>query len=225
MLAAVFLVLCYLLLWPMLFHRGGSRHRVPYWDKMSRPQLLVTLLVPSLIFFVIDGNLFVNSTADLHDVFFNYPDNEADVTRVEVQAQQWAWNFRYPGDDGVFNTGDDIVTLNELRMPNDKPLMLQMTSKDVIHSFSLPWIRRKQDVIPGAIRRIWFTPKPSETGDYEIVCAEMCGLNHYKMRGLLTLMSSEEYAAWHATAGRYAVAGYDPDDAEAHWGWDWEAFN
>ena len=69
---------------------------------------------------------------------------------MEVTAQQWAWTFRYPGADGRFNTADDFVTLNELRVPVDRAVYLQLTSKDVVHSFYLPNFRNKIDAIPGA---------------------------------------------------------------------------
>jgi cytochrome c oxidase subunit 2 len=70
------------------------------------------------------------------------------------------------------------------------------------------------------ITRFVFTPKA--TGTYEIVCAEMCGLQHYKMRGEMTIHSDEDYADWHREATVLAAAAYDPEDEEARWGWEWE---
>ena len=225
MLLVLFVILCYLLFWPMIAHRTGSKLKVEYHKHLTRKDAIIAVLISGGIFFIIDGNLLVNSFVDVNEVWWNFPDNDADVTRVQVQAQQWAWNFRYPGDDGEFNTEDDIVTFNDLRIPNDKPFMAEITSKDVIHSFSLPWTRRKQDANPGSITRYWFTPKPDMSGEYEIVCAEMCGLNHYKMKAMLTVYDREEFDAWRETARRLAVASYDPEDADALWGWDWEANN
>ena len=108
--------------------------------------------------------------------------------------QQWAWNFRYAGPDGMFNTKDDIVTFNELRVPAGHPVMLNLKAKDVIHSFYLPNFRLKQDANPGAITRSWF--KALKTGNYEIACSQMCGWAHYKMKGDLIVLADADYARW-----------------------------
>ena len=76
-------------------------------------------------------------------------------------AQQWAWTFRYAGDDKVFNTDDDIITVNDLRLPIDRKVVLQFASKDVIHAFYVPNVRRKVDAMPGRVSRtsITYCPK------------------------------------------------------------------
>jgi len=149
-------------------------------------------------------------------------------TLVRVVGEQFAWNVHYPGPDGVFGrtdaalldlqsnplgldrddpaAKDDVVTLNQLHLPVDTPALIQLTSKDVIHSFALQEMRIKQDAIPGMMIPVWFVPKVTtdqmreKTGNpefgYEISCAQLCGLGHYRMRGYLTVHTAEGYQAW-----------------------------
>ncbi len=140
---------------------------------------------------------------------------------IEVVAQQFLWNVRYPGKDGKFgktspkliddkeqnNIGldyndpaskDDIVFQAseeyKIYLPVNVPVVFRLTSRDVIHSFFLPHFRVKQDAVPGMITQVWFTPK--KIGEYELACAELCGLGHYKMRGKVKVVSKEEFEKW-----------------------------
>lgn len=137
--------------------------------------------------------------------------------RVEIFAQQFLWNIRYPGPDGVFATGDDIVTLNDLRVPVDTPILIQMRSRDVVHSFFVPVLRIKQDVVPGYTTQAWF--QATQTGDFEIACAELCGSNHYTMRGFLRVRSADEIREWLA---QKAVEMAENEITPPEWGWDWQ---
>jgi cytochrome c oxidase subunit 2 len=137
-----------------------------------------------------------------------------DSNQVELVAEQFAWNFHYAGPDGIFgktdpkqispgNTlgldmndpaaQDDIVSLNELHVPIGKPTIVTMTSKDVIHSFFVPEFRVKQDVVPGMRVPLWF--EPTKTGPFELVCAQLCGLGHYRMKGTVIVHTPEEFEA------------------------------
>lgn len=127
------------------------------------------------------------------DARANFPKEESAV-QVQVYAEQFAWNFRYAGKDGKFGTADDLTTLNNLRIPVDKPVILTMRARDVIHSFWIPNFRVKMDVLPGSTHRLWF--QAIKTGTFEIACAELCGLGHYRMRGLLTVVGAEDYDRW-----------------------------
>lgn len=142
------------------------------------------------------------------------PDEDANVVRVI--AEQFAWNVHYPGADGVFGRtalelvnnetnpigldrtdpagADDITTINQLHLENNKPVIIHLSSKDVIHSFGIPEMRIKHDAIPGMSIPVWFTPVVS--GNYEIACAQLCGLGHYRMRGYVTVDEPEAYQAW-----------------------------
>jgi cytochrome c oxidase subunit 2 len=159
---------------------------------------------------------------DVNQVFWNFPGAEANAAavRIEVNAHQWAWDARYAGPDGKFNSKDDIVTLNDIRVPVNTPVILELASADVIHSFYLPNLRIKQDAMPGMVNRMWFQAK--QVGEYDIGCAQHCGTNHYKMKGTLTVMSKEDYAKWAAEASQNGARAYSEDDSGAHWGWDWK---
>jgi len=140
---------------------------------------------------------------------------KTNALRVRVVGQQFAWNFHYAGADGVFGKQesrlisssnqlgldpndpagkDDVIVPNEIHVPVDRPVVLEISSKDVIHSFAVPAMRIGQDAIPGTRAPIWF--KPVKKGDYEIICGQLCGQSHYNMRAILTVDSEEDYAAW-----------------------------
>ena len=113
---------------------------------------------------------------------------------VEVTGRQFNWDFRYPGPDQELYTQDDIVrTDGKLYLPVDEEVLLKINSADVLHSFFLPNLRLKQDVVPGMEQTIWF--KAKKTGGYDIVCAELCGWGHYKMKGRVFFMPRAEFDA------------------------------
>jgi cytochrome c oxidase subunit 2 len=137
---------------------------------------------------------------------------ENQATVVRVVAEQFAWNIHYPGPDGKFgrtdvkmiaadnpmgldrrdpDAKDDITTINQLTLPVDKPVLVHLSSKDVIHSFGLFEMRVKQDAVPGLDIPVWFVP--NRIGDYEIACSQLCGLGHYRMRGFLNIKSQADY--------------------------------
>ncbi len=156
--------------------------------------------------------------------------NRPDAIEIMVVAEQFAWNVHYPGKDGKFgktdpklidaqnnplgldlsdpNAKDDIVTLNQLHVPVGRPVIIRLSTKDVIHCFFLPQIRVRQDVIPGMSIQTWFTA--TQTGAWEIGCAQLCGIGHYRMKGFYTVHSEAEYDNWLAqqpTAGGSSNSG------------------
>ena len=142
--------------------------------------------------------------------------NRPDAMELRIVAEQFAWNIHYPGKDGIFgkadvkffdkqsnplgldpkdpNGKDDVTTINQLHLPIGRPVIIHLTSRDVMHSFSLPVMRVKQDIIPGMSIPTWFTP--TKTGNWEIGCAQLCGLGHYRMKGFLTIETQEQFDAW-----------------------------
>lgn len=113
---------------------------------------------------------------------------------AEVTGRQFNWDFRYPGPDGELYTEDDIVrTDGKLFLPVNEEILLNITSADVLHSFFLPNLRMKQDVVPGMNQQMWF--KGKKTGGFDIVCAELCGWGHYKMKGRVYFLPRPEYEA------------------------------
>jgi cytochrome c oxidase subunit 2 len=136
---------------------------------------------------------------------------------VRVTAEQFAWNVHYPGPDGQFGrtdqtlvsasnpagidrgdpaARDDIALLNVLTLPVYRTVVVHLTSRDVIHSFTLNEMRVKQDANPGMTARVWFTP--THTGNWEIACSQLCGLGHYRMRGDYRVITAEEWENWQA---------------------------
>lgn len=113
---------------------------------------------------------------------------------VEVTGRQFEWRLRYPGEDGKFDTPDDLYTVNDLHIPVQEDIVVNLKSADVLHSFFLPNMRVKQDAVPGMVIPVWF--QATETGVYDLVCAELCGWGHYKMKGRLTVQSREEFDVW-----------------------------
>jgi cytochrome c oxidase subunit 2 len=147
------------------------------------------------------------------------PDDKAVVVRVV--GEQFAWNIHYPGPDGKFGrtdvslmaadnplgldksdpaAKDDVTTINQLTLPVDKPVLVHLSSKDVIHSFGLYEMRVKQDAVPGLDMPVWFIP--NRIGDYEITCSQLCGLGHYRMRGFLNIRSQADYEKFLASGGQ-----------------------
>ena len=140
---------------------------------------------------------------------------ESDSTVIHMIAKQFEWHSHYPGDDGRFgrrdislitptnaigldrgdpNGADDIVSINQMNMPVDKPVILYLSTMDVIHSLGIAEMRVKQDAIPGMEIPMWW--EPTVEGSFEVNCSQLCGLGHYRMRGFVTVQSQSEFDAW-----------------------------
>ena len=138
-----------------------------------------------------------------------------DVVLVHAIGQQFNWNYHLPGPDGQFGrrdvdlvsnsnpigldssdlaAKDDIVALGELHVPVNRSVIIELSSKDVIHNFALPHLRIAHDAIPGQVIPMWF--KPITIGTYEVICGQLCGLGHYSMKGSLVVDSPADYQAW-----------------------------
>ena len=126
----------------------------------------------------------------------------ADAMELWVTAKQFEWNVTYPGADGEFETADDFTLRNQFHVPVNRPVKVVLRSEDVIHSFFLPQMRLKQDVVPGMEIPAWF--QATEAGEYTIGCAELCGLGHTRMKGILTVQSAADFQSW--LAERQAAA-------------------
>lgn len=118
---------------------------------------------------------------------------QADST-VRIIAQQWAWTFVHPGPDGKLDTPDDIKLIDELHVEKGKTYHFELQSRDVLHSFSVPIFRLKQDAVPGRTIRGWF--KPTIAGGYDIQCTEICGIGHALMPARILIENHEDHAAW-----------------------------
>lgn len=149
------------------------------------------------------------------------PKEDAKAMEIRVVAEQFAWNVHYPGADGVFgktdvshvnqsnplgidlsdpNAQDDVATMNQLHLEVDRPVVIRLSSKDVIHSFALPYMRVKQDAVPGMEVPVHFVPvKTSGAETWEIACAQLCGLGHYRMKGQYQVHTKADFDAWMAS--------------------------
>ena len=146
-----------------------------------------------------------------------------DAAVIEATGQQWQWAFRYPGVDGVLGSAsidhvsddnpfglnprdpyardDVLVETNELHLPINRPVKVVLRSKDVLHDFYVPQFRAKMDLVPGIVTYFWMTPTVG--GTYEILCAELCGVGHYQMRGTVVVDQQPAYDAWLAEQMTY----------------------
>ena len=175
------------------------------------------------------------------------PTSNQDIIHVRVVAQQYAWNIHYPGPDGLFGNlkselvdevsnpigldrssfgaSDDFFTINQFHIPVDKKIRIDLSTKDVIHSFKLPELRVGQDAIPGMTIPIHFEATmtseqflkqmvgtPREGKGLEIACAQLCGLGHYRMKGYLTVETEDEYNDWLDLQAEYLLEENEEDE-------------
>ena len=149
-------------------------------------------------------------------VWNNYIRVPENAIQVEVMAWQWGWKYRLPGKDGKLgasnnriisddnpyglniddpNGKDDVfVESNELHLLKDRPVKILLRSIDVLHNFYVPQFRSKMDAVPGTITYYWF--EPNKKGEYEVLCAEYCGVAHYAMRGKVVVEDEGSYNKW-----------------------------
>lgn len=162
---------------------------------------------------VTEGGVIVVGTPAWWELYGEVPD---DALEIEVVGKQFEWLVRYSGPDGKFGrtdpekvhdannpiglvrsdpaAKDDIVKRGTLSVPLNRATVLRLRSLDVLHSFTIPAFRTKQDIVPGFTARTLF--RPLKTGKFEIACAELCGLGHYRMRGYLTVETEEDFQKW-----------------------------
>ncbi len=187
---------------------GSSADSRPIKAKPSKYSEIAVAVVEAVLLIGVSMPAWASMKNDL-------PTEADNPLHVRVIAEQFAWNFHYPGKDGVFgrtspegidvvdnpmglddddpNAEDDFVA-QQLHIPVDRPVIAKIMSKDVIHSFSIPVLRVKQDAIPGMRIPVWF--EATQTGNYEIACAQLCGNNHYSMRAILVVESATDFEAW-----------------------------
>ena len=192
-----------MLAWLGWRYQDGPGARAAYWHDSPRLEWSWTLVTAAIMF------VFLFRALSLWAQIQSPP--PPDAMLVEVTGQQFAWNVRYPGPDGILGktdhkiasqenpigldksdpaAADDLLLLNQLYLPKGRPVRIQIRSMDVIHSLFLPQFRVKQDAMPGMTVQTWFVPK--ETGDFEIACAEHCGLGHYRMRGQVHVVAAAD---------------------------------
>jgi len=202
-----------LILWK--YRDRGSSGRAQYYSGETHSEVLVIVLA-AVWFMALDiGVDFLGGHLWAAERF---RPAEAGATQVEVNAMQFAWYFRYPGPDGKFGATtpeledassggegaigldsrdpaakDDVVS-GIMVVPVSREVEVILRAHDVVHSFAIPAMRFKQDAVPGLAIHMHFTP--TRTGDFELLCSQLCGLGHYKMHGIVRVVTQEEFDKW-----------------------------
>lgn len=147
---------------------------------------------PHMVVLAFDLVIIAVSFKVWYDVKLDLPPNPD--AEIRITGQQWAWTFQHPGTDGELDTADDIYTVDELRVANNHLYHFKLEATDVLHSFSVPVWRIKQDAIPGRSITGWF--EPTKIGEFDVQCAEICGFGHGVMAATVLVESPEDHAAW-----------------------------
>ncbi len=193
----------------VIFRYRGRGQRAQHIEGNLTMEVVWTLA--TLVLFVGLGVYAERAWAEVH-----FRPAAPGAVQIEVTGQQFVWNFRYPGPDGKFGRLDpklvnasggnplgldptdpaakDDLVVPVVAVPVNREVELLIRSQDVTHSFYVRELRLKQDAVPGLLIRIHFTA--TQTGQYEIPCAELCGLGHYRMRSFLTVMPQTDYDKW-----------------------------
>lgn len=190
--------------------RYSGQRQVTHRLAGQKTELRWSVVLGMIMAVVAEGGVLVLGMPVWTELYGTAP--PSDAVKLEVTAEQFAWNIRYPGQDGVFGRSstdllslnnpvgldaddpaarDDLLLLSEFFLPVDRPVSIRLRSKDVLHGFYLPNFRVKQDAVPGMSINLWFVP--TVEGTFELACAELCGFGHYKMRGILHVVSEEEF--------------------------------
>ena len=158
----------------------GHEHHVKKWIEW-----------PHRIILVFDVFIIIGAVQVWYNVKQRLP--EPDST-IRIIGQQWAWTFQHPGADNELDTADDIVTVDELHVEVNQTYVFHLEARDVLHSFSVPVFRIKQDAIPGRTIMGWF--EPTLTGEHDIQCAEICGIGHGVMAARIHIEDAQQHADW-----------------------------
>ncbi len=185
----------------ILKYRARPGRRADYISGKEK-HLKRWITIPHLCVLAFDVLIVVVSFRVWIDIKMTLPENPDGVIRVI--GQQWAWTFQHPGDDGELDTLDDIFTVDELHVQNDQLYHFILESTDVLHSFSVPVWRIKQDAIPGRSITGWF--RPTKTGEFDVQCAEICGFGHGVMAARVWVEDADAHASWIAANTPLAAA-------------------
>lgn len=223
----VFVAVNLFMVYAIIRYRYNKNRRSLYEPESKKLELWLTLLTTVGIAALLAPGL------TTWNKFVDVPD---DAHEVEVVGQQWHWSYRFPGDDGEFGAvktglvsednpfgmnpddpaGRDDILVESPRalLPIDQPVKLLLRSKDVIHNFKVPEFRAKMDLVPGQMSYFWL--EPTRTGSFDVVCAELCGIAHFAMRGELEVVGQEQFDQWLAGQPTWEeLSSRGPGDPEA----------
>jgi cytochrome c oxidase subunit 2 len=195
--------------------RHTKGHKAHYEPESAKLEIWLSVLTSLGVIAMLTPGLFVWYQ------FITVPDG---ADEFEVLGQQWMWSYRYPGKDGRLGKTDprnvtadnpfgidtadpagqdDVLVQGEdLHLPLDRPVKFLLRSLDVLHDFYVPQFRAKMDMIPGMVTYFWITP--TRTGAFDILCAELCGVGHHAMRGIVVIEEESDYKEWLAQQPTFA---------------------
>ena len=203
----VFIAVCLFMIYCVFKFSYKEGRKVDYKPENNKLEIILTVATTLGVAALLAPGLIV------WNQYINTPSNAIDI---EVMARQWGWQYRLPGEDGKLGTSnmvnindqnpfginlddqngrDDIlIQSDELHLKTNRPVKILLRSTDVLHNFYVPQFRAKMDAVPGLITYYWF--EPNKEGDYEVLCAEYCGIGHYGMRAKVVVDNEENYEKW-----------------------------
>jgi len=174
--------------------RTGQNRRGTFTHGSHNLEVIWTIVPASIMLFI---SLYQMDVWQRYRVKSTFDQQAMRAPVAEVTARQFEWRIRYPAPGKVLKDmpqPDDLYTVNDLHVPEGRPVVIKLRSEDVLHSFFLPHLRVKQDAVPGLVIPVWF--EALHSGEYDLVCAELCGWGHYKMRGRLTAEREADFQAY-----------------------------
>ena len=203
----VFIAVCLFMIYCVFKFSYKEGRKVEYKPEDNKLEIILTVVTTLGVAALLAPGLIV------WNQYINTPPN---AINIEVMARQWGWQYRLPGEDGKLGTSnmvnindqnpfginlddqngrDDIlIQSDELHLKTNRPVKILLRSTDVLHNFYVPQFRAKMDAVPGLITYYWF--EPNKEGDYEVLCAEYCGIGHYAMRAKVVVDNEENYEKW-----------------------------
>jgi len=203
----VFIAVCLFMVYCVFKFSYKEGRKVEYKPEDNKLEIILTVVTTLGVAALLAPGLIV------WNQYINTPPN---AINIEVMARQWGWQYRLPGEDGKLGTSnmvnindqnpfginlddqngrDDIlIQSDELHLKTNRPVKILLRSTDVLHNFYVPQFRAKMDAVPGLITYYWF--EPNKEGDYEVLCAEYCGIGHYGMRAKVVVDNEENYEKW-----------------------------
>ena len=185
-----FLIAEFVLFWLIFRYRAKPGKRSRYVSGREK-HIKRWISFPHGLVLVCDVFIIVGSIQVWNEVKIGLPEPDR---VIRITGQQWAWTIQHPGLDGELDTADDIVTVDDLHVEVDKTYHFLLGSRDVLHSFSVPVFRLKQDAVPGRVITGWF--RPILTGEFDVQCAEICGIGHGLMASRVTIADAGEHDTW-----------------------------
>ena len=203
----VFIAVCLFMVYCVIKFSYKEGRKAEYKPEDKKLEIILTIATTLGVAALLAPGLIV------WNQFINVPKN---AIHVDVMAWQWGWQYRLPGEDGKLgstkvvnindsnpfgiiledpNGKDDVLIQSDvLHIKNNRPVKILLRSVDVLHNWYVPQFRAKMDAVPGTITYYWF--EPNKVGEYEVLCAEYCGVGHYGMRGRVFVKSEKDYENW-----------------------------